>query len=70
MGMNPENNKMQELANEAAAKAFAERFYPEAPVNEVPIFEMREEIVIRGYVFMVIQMTEDRLVLKPLRRAG
>ena len=67
--MNPENNQMTELADLNEAQSFADRFYPNQPRSEVPIFEMREEVVLRGYVFMIIQMAEDRLVLKPLRKA-
>ena len=62
--MNPETNEFEKIDD---LDAFRERFYPDAPVDQVPTFTMGEEITIKGYVFQVIQMQEDRMALRPVR---
>lgn len=69
MGMNPDTNELQGLVDQEAVDEFMDRFYAGRPPSDTPIFEMREEIIVRGYVWQVIQMTENRLVLQPLRNA-
>lgn len=69
--MNPDTNQFEGLEDEKATEDFIQRFYSDErdAGKDIPIFTMGEEIEIRGYIFQVIQINDDRLALRPLRKA-
>ena len=71
MGMNPESNEFEMLKDSQELRDFVYRFYRReaAAGDDIPIFKMGERITIRGYVFEVVQISEDQLALRPIEKA-
>jgi hypothetical protein len=69
--MNPDSNELEALQTDGAMKDFVDRFYSREKNSgdDIPVFTLGEEIVIKGYLFRVQQISKRRLAFRPVKKA-
>jgi hypothetical protein len=62
MGYDPSSNELRRLENEEDVKRF---------VRDTPqfLFTVNEQVTVKGVVFRVHEIDENRLILKPVKAA-
>lgn len=81
MKMNPETNRFEEIPGDQVGQkavdevedmmkrrlqAFFDRNDIQEEVTEIPVFQIGEEVALRGYRFRVKRIVPDEMVLEPI----
>lgn len=70
MGMNPDTNQFEMLADLEQRSAFIDKFYGDQSEDEIPVFEIGERLEIKGYIFEVRQISTEQLALCPIEKSS
>ena len=66
--MNPDSNEFEDVLPELK-DAFIEKFYSKRKESDIPIFKLYEKVRLKGYIFKVVSIKDNRMTLKPVRKA-